>query len=132
MIKKIGFIAISALVFGGCGDSVTTAINNAASGDVTTADITEQNKVLIINDVNLESCVIIKNQLTTSNDFKDAKTLVTEVGVHCTDYGKNADGIVCTEQSLSDWVTENNATEITVEQARGEKACVIGGDSVSN
>jgi len=137
MLKQLSLLITSALVLSGCGtvdDLINDTVNDVASGDVTTETIAAENKVLIINNVSLTACVIIKNGLINDNDFSDAKTLVTELGVTCATYGKEA-GVsgeldtVCVEQSLAEWLEEDNNEDIvTLEQAEGDKACVIGGD----
>ncbi len=130
---KISLIVLSTLVFLGC-ESVDDAINNALSGDTTTETISTKEKVLIINNVSRTACVVMKNGLL-DDDFKDAKTLVAQLGVNCASYGKTAGvvgeiGTMCVEQSLSEWLEEDDHSKIiSIEDAQGENACVIGFNS---
>ncbi|WP_415406519.1 hypothetical protein ACLHDG_12195 [Sulfurovum sp. CS9] len=136
-MKKISLVIISALIFTGCSaidDAINDAVNDIASGDVTTETIKAKDKVLVINDVSLSACVIIKNGLVNDDDFKDAVTLVTELGVTCATYGKTTGDpedidTECVEQSLAEWLEEEGHEEITdLDSAQGDKACVIGAD----
>ncbi len=136
-LKKISLVIVGALILAGCStvdDVLNDVVNDTASGDVTTETIQSKDKVLIINEVSLTACVVIKNGLLNDNDFKNAETLVTELGVTCATYGKEA-GIsgemdtVCIEQSLAEWLEEEGHEEIiSFESAQGDKACVIGAD----
>ena len=135
MVKKLVFMAIGALVLSGCGDTVTESINSIASGDVTAEDIKKENKILIINEVSLVSCVVLKDKLVNNDEFTDAKTLVTELGVNCTTYGKTAGekGSECVEQNIATWLQEgDNGKDIKLDDVSGDKACVIGGDATIN
>jgi len=129
-MKKISLVIAGALILAGCSavdDAINDAVNDTASGSVTTETIKAKDKVLIINDVSLSACVVIKNGLVNDDDFKDAVTLVTELGVTCATYGDPED--MCVEQSLVEWLEEEGHDEITdLDSAQGDKACVIGAD----
>ena len=136
-LKKISLVIAGALILAGCSavdDAINDAMNDAASGDVTAETIKAKDKVLIINDVSLSACVVIKNGLVNDDDLKDAVTLVTKLGVTCATYGKTTGGpedidTECVEQSLVEWLEEEGHEEITdLESAQGDKACVIGAD----
>jgi len=129
MIKKINLLILSSILFIGCSE-VDNIINNAISGEVTSETIIAKDKVTIINNVNLQACTVIKHGLAKIVDggYNDVETLVTELGVNCETYGKPAnDTDICTEQSLVDWLEEDSHDTITdLENAEGDKACVIG------
>ena len=136
-MQKISLAIVSALIFTGCNtidDAINNAINDTASGDVTAETIKAKDKVLIINDVSLSACVMIKNDLVKYDDLKDAVTLVTELGVTCATYGKTTGDpedidTECVEQSLVEWLEEEGHENTTdLESAEGDKACVIGAD----
>ena len=136
-MQPISLVIVTALIFAGCSavdDAINNAVNDTASGDVTTETIKAKDKVLIINDVSLSACVVIKNGLVNDDDLKDAVTLVTELGVTCATYGKTTGDpedidTECVEQSLVEWLEEEGHEEITdLESAQGDKACVIGAD----
>lgn len=136
-MKKTSLIVISALLFAGCSsvdDLINETVNDTVSGDVTTATIQAKDKVLIINHVSLSACAVIKNGLIDDDELYNVETLVTEVGVHCSTYGKT-EGLAedsdtaCIEQSLIDWLEEEDHYKIIeLEKAEGDKACVIGSD----
>ena len=129
MIKKINLLILSSILFIGCSE-VDNIINNAISGEVTSETIIAKDKVTIINNVNLQACTVIKHGLAdiVDRDYNDIEILVTELGVNCETYGKPAnDTDICTEQSLVDWLEEDSHDTITdLENAEGDKACVIG------
>ena len=134
MIQKTALL-ITALFFTGCSavdDAINNAVNDIISGDVTTETIREKDKVLILNEVSLSACTVIKNGLLSENDYRDAEILVTELGVTCATYGKiegDPEEITseCIEQSLAEWLQEEGHEEIIdFETAQGDKACVIG------
>ena len=140
-LKKISLVIAGALILTGCSavddainNAVSDAVNDTASGDVTIETIKVKDKVLIINNVSLSACVVIKNGLVNDDDFQDAVTLVTELGVTCATYGKTTgdpedSDTECVEQSLAEWLEEEGHEEITdLESAEGDKACVIGAD----
>ncbi len=132
-MKKISLVIIGALLLAGCS-AVDDAINDIVNGDVTTETIKVKDKVLIINDVSLSACVVLKNGLINDDDLKDAVTLVTELGVTCATYDKTTgdpedSDTECVEQSLVEWLEEEGHENITdLESAQGDKACVIGAD----
>ncbi len=137
MIKNISLVIISALLLSGCSaidDAINDLVNDTASGDVTTETIKDKDKVLIINDVSLTACIVIKNGLVKDDDLKNAVTLVTELGVTCATYDKTTGDpedidTECVEQSLVEWLEEEGHEEITdLESAQGDKACVVGAD----
>ena len=125
IMKKISLVIIGALLLAGCS-AVDDAINDIVNGDVTTETIKVKDKVLIINDVSLSACVVLKNGLINDDDLKDAVTLAT--------YDKTTgdpedSDTECVEQSLVEWLEEEGHENITdLESAQGDKACVIGAD----
>ena len=129
MIKKINLLLISTMLFVGCTE-IDNAINDAISGEVTIDTIKAKERVVIINNVNRESCFVIKKGLANivEDDYNNIETLVTELGVTCETYSKPSDNpTVCIEQSLVDWLEEKSHDTITdLESAEGDKACVIG------
>ncbi len=138
-MKKISLILLSALLFSGCSaidDAINDVVNDTLSGDVDTNTIKAKEKVLIINNVNRTACITIKNGLAENGNRKNAETLVTELGVTCTTYGKTVgdpleieNDTECAEESLSEWLDEESNGNITdLEKAQGDKACVIGFD----
>lgn len=136
-MQKLSLIIAGALLLAGCSavdDAINNAVNDTASGDVTAETIKAKDKVLIINEVSLSACVVIKNGLVNDDDFQDAVTLVTELGVTCATYGKTTGDpgdidTECIEQSLVEWLEEEGHEEITdLDSAQGDKACVIGAD----
>ena len=140
-MQKISLVIITALILTGCSaiddainNAVSEVVNDTASGDVITETIKAKDKVLIINDVSLSACVVIKNGLIKDDDLKDSVTLVTESGVACATYGKTTGDpedidTECVEQSLVEWLEEEGHEEITdLEKAQGDKVCVIGFD----
>ena len=136
-MKKISLVIAGALILAGCSavdDAINDAVNDTASGDVTTETIKAKDRVLVINDVSLSACIVIKEGLEHDDDFNNAVTLVTELGVTCATYGKTTGDpedidTECVEQSLVEWLEEEGHEEITdLESAQGDKACVIGAD----
>lgn len=137
MIKNTSLIITALFVFTGCSvvdDAINNAVNETLSGDVTAETIQSKDKVLIINEVSLSACTVIKNGLLNKDDFKNAETLVTELGVTCATYGKTESSpddlnAECIEESLAEWLEEAGHEEIIdFEAAQGDKACVIGAD----
>jgi hypothetical protein len=137
MIKTSLIVAATTLIFSGCtgvDDAITKTVDDTVSGDVSTKDIQEKDRVVIINNVNLAACAVIKNGLIANDTFKDGITLVTEMGVNCATYGKTAGDPTnidteCSEQDLVNWLElESNGKITDLESAQGEKACVIGAD----
>jgi hypothetical protein len=133
MIKKINLLILSSVLFLGCSevdDIINDAVNDAVSNEVTTETIMAKEKVTIINNVNLQACTTIKHGLAdiVNRDYNDIETLVTELGVNCETYAKPADDTdICIEQSLVDWLEEDSHGTITdLEEAEGDKACVVG------
>ena len=135
-MKKISLVIVSALILAGCSavdDAINDAVNDTLSGDVTTETIKEKDKVLIINEVSLSACTVLKNGLINDDDLKNAVTLVTELGVTCATYGKTAGSpedidTECVEQSLAEWLEEGHEEITDFDSAQGDKACVIGAD----
>ena len=138
MIKKISLLMISALLFTACSDSKTIvddAVNNAASGDVTSETIKTKEKVLIVKEVSVTACVVLKNELLKDETYKDADTLIANIDVTCATYGKSSNGTLlydteCIEQSFNEWIAEDPSRENieNIELAKGDRACVIGAD----
>ena len=132
MTKTILF-SLSAFLFLGCS-AIDDAINNIASAGVSAEDISAKEKVIIINDVSLSGCVLIKNGLIDADNLVNAETLFTEVGVTCATYGKTAGipgnlNVECTEEYLADWLDDaNHETIADIGVLEGEKACVVGAD----
>ena len=131
-MKKISLVIAGALILAGCS-AVDDAINDTLSGNVTTETIKEKDKVLIINEVSLSACTVLKNGLINDDDLKNAVTLVTELGVTCATYGKTAGSpedidTECVEQSLAEWLEEGHEEITDFDSAQGDKACVIGAD----
>jgi hypothetical protein len=133
MLKNTTLLLVSIFIFTGCS-AIDDALNNIISGDVDEQTIREKDKVLIINEVTLTACTLIKTGLLDAGDFRNAETLVTEVGVTCYTYGKDPgdpDDInaECRELDLSVWL-ENEGHDIIsdLDVAEGDRACVIGGD----
>ena len=140
-MQKICLAIVTVLMVSGCSavddainNAVSEVVNDTASGDVAAETIKAKDKVLIINDISLSACVVIKNGLVNDDDLKDAVTLVTELGVTCATYGKTTGDpedidTECVEQSLIEWLEEEGHEEITdLDSAQGDKACVIGAD----
>lgn len=138
-IKTTTFILMSAIFFSGCDavdDAVKETVNDVLSGDVDEATIRAKERVLILNNVNRTACVIIKNSFAENGNRKNAETLVVELGVNCATYGKIVgdpleleNDVLCTEESLSEWLEQGNNNIITnFDSAKGNKACVIGFD----
>lgn len=136
-MQKISLVIVTAFILAGCSavdDAINDAVNETVSRDVTAETIKEKDKVLIINDVSLSACAVIKSGLVNDDDLKDAVTLVTELGVTCATYGKTTGDpedidTECVEQSLVEWLEEEGHEEITdLDSAQGDKACVIGAD----
>ncbi len=133
MLKKTTLLITAILVFTGCS-AVDEALNDIVSGGVDTETIKKKDKVLIINEVALSACAIIKTGLLDAGDFRNAETLVTELGVTCATYGKTTgapDDIdaVCRELSLAVWLEDEGHDIISdLGAAEGDRACVIGGD----
>lgn len=133
-MKKTTLVMISALMLLGC-DAVDDKINEIASGEVTAEVIKSKDKVLIISDVSLSSCVLLKNGLLHRDEIKDAVTHVAAPGVTCTNFGKKPDHIIddihteCLEQSLAEWLEKgDNSSIISFDAADGDRTCVIGSD----
>ncbi|KYJ86688.1 hypothetical protein [Sulfurovum riftiae] len=133
MLKKTTLLIATTLIFTGC-NAVDEALNDIVSGDVDTETIKSKDKVLIINEVALSACAIIKTGLLDAGDFRNAEILVTEMGVTCATYGKtkgdpNDIDTACRELSLAVWL-ENEGHDIISDlgTAEGDRACVIGGD----
>ena len=127
-------LLISAIfIFTGCG-AIDDAINTAVSAGVTKDDISAKEKVLIINEVSLKACAIIKTGLLDAGDFRNAEILVTEIGVTCATYGKTTGNLTdksasCRVLPLDVWLEEIDQGFIDkLGVAEGKKACVIGGD----
>ncbi len=117
MIKKLAFMAVGVFVLIGCGD--TASILN---GDTTAEDIKAKANVLIITQVGEFSCSAIG--IAVKTEYPNAKTLIADMGVTCATYNHTAD---CTIQTLEEWKNAgNNADGIPA----GDKACVVGGDSI--
>ncbi len=132
MSYKITLLTLATLLCTGCGsidDTINDAVNSTVSGDVTTETIAAKDKVIIINGVNLAACAVIKNGLVINYNYINAETLVTELGVTCSTYGKISNSLECTEQDLAVWLQEDINQNITdFDSATGNKACVIGTD----
>ena len=130
---KNSLIITAMLMFTGCG-VIDDAINTAVSAGVTKDDISEKEKVLIINGVSTTACTTIKAGLLKADDFKKPEILVTELGVTCATYGKTAGTITdkdatCRELPLDVWLDEIDSDFLnTLGAIEGKKACVIGGD----
>ena len=130
---KNSLIVIAMLMFTGCG-VIDDAVNTIVSAGVSTNDIKEKEKVLIINGVSVTACATIKIGLLDAGDFRNAETLVTDMGVTCATYGKtNGDpsdiDAVCRELALDVWLGE--VAQDIIDQlgaAEGDRACVVGGD----
>ena len=136
MTKTI-LILLCALALSGCSvvdDAINSAVNDAVSGEVTTDTIKTKDKVVIINNVNLQACAVIKNGLVDAKGLENAETLVTELGVNCGTYGKEKGEATdpnsqCIEESLAEWLDQEDNENITdLDSAEGDKACVIGFD----
>jgi len=133
MFKKITLLITTIFIFTGC-NAIDEALNDVVSGGVDTDTIKSKDKVLIINEVALSACAIIKTGLLDAGDFRNAETLVTEPGVTCATYGKtkgNPDNIdaACRELSLAVWLEKEGHDIISdLGTAEGDRACVIGGD----
>ena len=130
MFKKTLLIA-SLLIVTGCG-VIDDAVNTVVSAGVDEDDIREKDKVLIINGVSVTACATIKTGLLDAGDFKNADTLVTEIGVTCATYGKtNGTDInaACRELDLDVWLLEADHDIVEkLNAAEGDRACVVGGD----
>jgi len=135
-MTKTSLTIVAALLLSGCApidDAINDAVNGALSGDVTADTMMLKERVVIINNVNRTACVTIKNGLI-SNDFENPEVLVTELGVTCRTYHKETGSItdpdaVCYEEDLVDWLEhESNGNITNLEEAQGDKACVIGAD----
>ena len=136
-MTKTTYILLAALLFSGCSavdDAINDAVNGTISGDVTTETIQGKERVLIINDVSRTTCIAIKQGLADMKNYENAETLVTEIGVNCSTYGKPTGdatdpNAVCVTESFSEWLDiGDNKNIIDLESAQGDKACVIGYD----
>lgn len=127
MMKKLAFMAISALVFVGCGDSVNNAIGDAINGDTTVADIAAKDKVLIVTGVDSLSCAIVAIGVQT--EYPNGATLVADSSVTCATYSKDA--YACEVQTLAEVQAEYDNSSVNSIQA-GDKNCVVGGDNTAN
>lgn len=132
-MKKISLAVASIFILSGC-NLVDDAINAAVSGDVTAETMKSKDKVVIINEVSLAACVVLKNGLIDKEGIKGAVTLVEEVGVTCAAYNKTVGDSLssdtkCVEQSLAEWLEEDHEDIADLETAQGDKACVIGSDA---
>ena len=132
MLKNSLFMT-AMLLFTGCG-VIDDAVNTVVSAGVSESDIRGKEKVLIINGVSVTACVTIKIGLLNAGDFRDAETLVTDLGVTCATYGKtsgdpsNIDA-ACRELDLAVWLNEADHDLVDkLGAAEGDRACVIGGD----
>jgi len=136
-MTKTSLILLCTMALSGCStvdDVVNNAVNDTLSGEVTAETIRAKDKVLIINEVSLTACVVIKNGLVDAKGLQNAETLVTELGVTCATYGKETGDptdpdATCIEESLAEWLDQEDNKNITdLDSAKGEKACVIGFD----
>ncbi len=136
-MTKTTLILLSALALSGCSvvdDAINGAVNDALSGEVTAETIQGKERALIIEDVSRTACVAIKNGLVDAKGLKNSETLVTEIGVNCSTYGKPTGDVtdpnaVCVTESLSEWLDiGDNKDIINFDSAEGDKACVIGYD----
>ena len=84
---KNSLLITAIFIFTGCG-AIDDAVNTVVSTGVDEDDIKEKEKVLIINEVSVTACATIKSGLLDAGDFRNAETLVTELGVTCATYGK--------------------------------------------
>ena len=129
-MTKTSLALLCTLALSGCSvvdDAVNGAVNDTLSGEVTEETMLGKDRVLIINDVSLSACVVIKNGLVDVKGLQNAETLVTESNVNCATYGKSRNE--CIEESLAEWLDQEDNKDITdLESAQGDKACVIGYD----
>ena len=123
MVKKLVFMAIGALVFSGCGDTVSDALN----GSTTAEDIKSKSNVLIVTGIDSISCTILG--VGVKDKYPNGDTLIADSGVTCATYSK--DEYSCKIQTLEEVKAEyDNASVNSVKS--GDKACVIGGDATIN
>ena len=136
-MKKTSLMIITAFVLLGCStidDAINDAVNGTVSGDVTTETIKAKDLVAVINNVSLSGCALLKQTIELDDTYKDVDTLVTEMGVNCTTYGKQSGipgetGTVCTEEDLAEWLARADYTTMpNIDSVTGDKACVIGAD----
>ena len=129
---KNSLIITAMLMFTGCG-VIDDAVNTIVSTGVSEDDIREKEKVLIINEVSVSACAIIKTGLLDAGDFRNAEILVTNLGVTCATYGKkrgNSIDAECRELNLAVWLQEADHDIVDkLGAAEGDRACVIGGDA---
>ena len=129
---KSSVLILALLIFTGCS-AVDDAINTVVSAGVDEDDMREKDKVLIINRVSVTACATIKTGLLDAGDFRNADTLVTEIGVTCTTYGKTKGtdiNAACRELALDVWLQEADHKIVEkLNAAEGDRACVVGGDA---
>ena len=136
MTKTI-LLATAFVLFTGCtsiDDAINDAVNGTVSGDVTTETIKAKDLVAVINNVSLSGCALLKQTIELDDRYKNVDILVTEMGVNCETYGKEAGvpgetGTLCTEEKIEDWLARADYTAMPdIDSVSGEKACVIGAD----
>ncbi|GEM_PF-4335748 len=136
-MKKTSLFIVSTFLLLGCGsidDAINDTVNEVVSGDVTEETIKEKDIVVVINNVSLAGCALLKQGIELDNTYKNVDTLVTEMGVNCATYDKIAGlpeevGTVCTEEDIADWLARADYTAMPdLDSVEGDKACVIGAD----
>ncbi len=136
-MKKISLAIVSVLILAGCSavdDAINDTVNEIVSGDITEDTIKAKDIVVVINNVSLSGCALLKQGIELDDNYKNVDTLVTELGVTCATYGKIAGvpeeaGTICTEEDIADWLARADYTAMPdMNSIEGDKACVIGAD----
>ena len=130
-MKNTILITLGTFLLFGCS-AIDDATNDLINGDSTTNSISAKERVIIINNVSLEGCAIIKKGLLKIEKYTETEILVTNVGVTCATYGKTKDSTndinsECIEESLAEWLDNPKYQDITdFVSVEGDKSCVIG------
>jgi len=136
-MTKTSLFILSTFLLLGCStvdDIINDTVNETASGDVTEETIKAKDIVIVINNVSLAGCALLKQSIALDDRYENVDTLVTQMGVTCATYGKTAGvpeeaGTVCTEEDIADWLAHADYTAMPdLDDVEGEKACVVGAD----
>jgi hypothetical protein len=136
-MKKNCLFILSAFLLLGCStidDAINDTVNETVSGDVTEETIKAKDIVVVINNVSLAGCALLKQSIALDDRYENVDTLVTQIGVTCATYGKTAGvpeetGTVCTEEDIAEWLARADYTAMPeLDDVEGDKACVIGAD----
>ena len=136
-MTKTSLFILSAFLLLGCStvdDAINDTVNETISGDVTEETIKAKDIVVVINNVSLAGCALLKQSIALDDRYENVETLVTEMGVTCATYDKTTGvpeevGTVCTEEDIAEWLARADYTAMPeLDDVEGDKACVIGAD----